>query len=133
MLALTATCMYSLLLLTSTQIIHQRVKPHLVRNQQMWNRYPGGLAYDTTYGTSLRDFPFLSPHLFQPSAEAGYTVVIRASMEVTPSSPLSQLIASLGKCWRLKKVCSLMQKHGLITGHLCHSVLIVRYDTWTTE
>ena len=74
----------------------------------MWNRYPGGLAYDTTYSTSLGDFPFLSPHLVHPSTEAGYTAVVRASMDVTPFSLLFQLIANLGKCWRLKKVRSLV-------------------------
>ena len=101
-------CLVTAIPILPPQIIHQRVKPHLKRNQQMWNRYPGGLAYDITYGTSLGDFPFLSPHVVLPSAEAGYTVVVRASGEVTPDSPLSQLIVNLRKCWRMKKVCLLV-------------------------
>ncbi|MBN3302918.1 EXT1A protein, partial [Amia calva] len=85
------------IVLTTLEIIHDRIHSHIARNKIMWNSLPGGLYILPQFSTNSEDFPFYYSLLGKsPSQE--FTAVIQA---VTPfqsqSQPIVKLIIAVAK------------------------------------
>uniref|UniRef100_W5NFU6 Exostosin-1-like n=1 Tax=Lepisosteus oculatus TaxID=7918 RepID=W5NFU6_LEPOC len=85
------------IVLTTLEIIQDRISSHISRNKLMWNSLPGGLYILPQFSTSSAEFPFYYSVLGKsPSQE--FTAVIQA---VTPlqsqSQPIVKLIIAVAK------------------------------------
>uniref|UniRef100_A0A8C6KTG4 Exostosin glycosyltransferase 1 n=1 Tax=Nothobranchius furzeri TaxID=105023 RepID=A0A8C6KTG4_NOTFU len=79
------------IVLTTLEIIQDRVLEHWSRSSLMWNSLPGGLFALPQYSTSLRDFPFYYAKLgIKPNPK--FTAIIHV---VTPLVSLSQPVMKL--------------------------------------
>ncbi|KAG9355576.1 hypothetical protein JZ751_000414 [Albula glossodonta] len=90
------------IVLTTLEIIKDRVFSHVSRNKLMWNALPGGLLVLPEYSTHLAHFPFyyLSQGI-SPGQE--FTAVIHAvSPLVSQSQPIMKLLQVVSK----SKYCS---------------------------
>ncbi|XP_028675626.1 exostosin-1c-like [Erpetoichthys calabaricus] len=90
------------IVLTTLEIIKDRVFSHVSRNKLMWNSLPGGLFILPEYSTNLADYPFyyLSQGL---SPGQDFTAVIHAvSPLVSQSQPIMRLLQVVSK----SKYCS---------------------------
>lgn len=85
-----------------SQIIRQRVHPHLSNSRTAWNTHPGGLVTRPEFSTNLADFPFFhSPS--ERLSNQGFTAVIEINGPPASTS-LIKLIKSLSQATRLKMV-----------------------------
>uniref|UniRef100_A0A8C4THW1 Exostosin glycosyltransferase 1b n=1 Tax=Erpetoichthys calabaricus TaxID=27687 RepID=A0A8C4THW1_ERPCA len=85
------------IVLTTLEIIQDRIFKHISRNSLIWNRHPGGLFVLPQYSAYLGDFPFYFAALgVKPSSR--FTAVIHA---VTPlisqSQPILKLLVAVSK------------------------------------
>ncbi|XP_077599499.1 exostosin-1c isoform X1 [Stigmatopora nigra] len=90
------------IVLTTLEIIKDRVFSHISRNKYTWNSLPGGLLALPEYSTHLAHFPFYYLGLgISPSLE--FTAVIHAvSPLVSQSQPIMKLLQVVSK----SKYCS---------------------------
>nr|XP_006631498.1 PREDICTED: exostosin-1c-like [Lepisosteus oculatus] len=90
------------IVLTTLEIIKDRVFSHISRNKLMWNALPGGLLVLPEYSTHLGHFPFYYPSQgLSPGQE--FTAVIHAvSPLVSQSQPIMKLLQVVSK----SKYCS---------------------------
>uniref|UniRef100_A0A673AD37 Exostosin-1c n=1 Tax=Sphaeramia orbicularis TaxID=375764 RepID=A0A673AD37_9TELE len=90
------------IVLTTLEIIKDRVFSHISRNKYMWNSLPGGLLVLPEYSTHLAHFPFYYLGLgISPGQE--FTAVIHAvSPLVSQSQPIMKLLQVVSK----SKYCS---------------------------
>ncbi|KAM4630664.1 exostosin-1c isoform 1-T2 [Polymixia lowei] len=90
------------IVLTTLEIIKDRVFSHISRNKYMWNSLPGGLLVLPEYSTHLAHFPFYYLGLgVSPGQE--FTAVIHAvSPLVSQSQPIMKLLQVVSK----SKYCS---------------------------
>ncbi|CAL9690825.1 unnamed protein product [Knipowitschia caucasica] len=90
------------IVLTTLEIIKDRVFSHVSRNKYMWNSLPGGLFVLPEYSTHLAHFPFYYLGLgVSPGQE--FTAVIHAvSPLVSQSQPIMKLLQVVSK----SKYCS---------------------------
>uniref|UniRef100_A0AAX7TZ35 Exostosin glycosyltransferase 1 n=1 Tax=Astatotilapia calliptera TaxID=8154 RepID=A0AAX7TZ35_ASTCA len=90
------------IVLTTLEIIKDRVFSHISRNKYMWNYLPGGLLVLPEYSTHLAHFPFYYLGLgVTPGQE--FTAVIHAvSPLVSQSQPIMKLLQVVSK----SKYCS---------------------------
>uniref|UniRef100_A0AAQ4QC06 Exostosin glycosyltransferase 1 n=1 Tax=Gasterosteus aculeatus aculeatus TaxID=481459 RepID=A0AAQ4QC06_GASAC len=90
------------IVLTTLEIIKDRVFSHISRNKYMWNSLPGGLLVLPEYSTHLTHFPFYYLGLgVSPGQE--FTAVIHAvSPLVSQSQPIMKLLQVVSK----SKYCS---------------------------
>ncbi|KAK5607451.1 Exostosin-1c [Crenichthys baileyi] len=90
------------IVLTTLEIIKDRVFSHISRNKYMWNSLPGGLLVLPEYSTHLAHFPFYYLGLgVSPGHE--FTAVIHAvSPLVSQSQPIMKLLQVVSK----SKYCS---------------------------
>uniref|UniRef100_A0A671VRT2 Exostosin-1c n=1 Tax=Sparus aurata TaxID=8175 RepID=A0A671VRT2_SPAAU len=94
------------IVLTTLEIIKDRVFSHISRNKYMWNSLPGGLLVLPEYSTHLAHFPFYYLGLgVSPGQE--FTAVIHAvSPLVSQSQPIMKLLQVVSK----SKYCSQVSK-----------------------
>ncbi|KAI3358752.1 hypothetical protein L3Q82_015155 [Scortum barcoo] len=94
------------IVLTTLEIIKDRVFSHISRNKYMWNSLPGGLLVLPEYSTHLAHFPFYYLGLgIGPGPE--FTAVIHAvSPLVSQSQPIMKLLQVVSK----SKYCSRSEK-----------------------
>ncbi|KAM6968219.1 exostosin-1a-like [Aplochiton taeniatus] len=85
------------IVLTTLQIIQDRVLQHSSRSPLMWNSLPGGLLTLPQYSTYLGDFPFYYAQLgIKPSPK--FTAVIHAVTPlVSQSQPIIKLLVSVAR------------------------------------
>ncbi|XP_017309165.2 exostosin-1a isoform X1 [Ictalurus punctatus] len=85
------------IVLTTLEIIHDRVLQHLSRSSVMWNNLPGGLFTLPQYSSHLGHFPFYyAPLGIKPHQR--FTAVIHAVTPlVSQSQPILKLLASVSK------------------------------------
>uniref|UniRef100_A0A8C5ETK3 Exostosin-1b n=1 Tax=Gouania willdenowi TaxID=441366 RepID=A0A8C5ETK3_GOUWI len=85
------------IVLTTLEIIQDRVQEHGSRSSLMWNSHPGGLFTLPQYSAYLGDFPFFYATLgIKPLPK--FTAVIHAvSPLVSQSQPILKLLVSVGK------------------------------------
>ncbi|XP_070969944.1 exostosin-1c-like isoform X1 [Oncorhynchus clarkii lewisi] len=90
------------IVLTTLEIIKDRVFSHISRNKYMWNALPGGLLVLPEYSTHLAHFPFYYLSLgVSPGQE--FTAIIHAvSPLVSQSQPIMKLLQVVSK----SKYCS---------------------------
>nr|XP_013816604.1 PREDICTED: exostosin-1-like [Apteryx mantelli mantelli] len=90
------------IVLTTLEIIQDRINSHITRNYVMWNAQPGGLYALPQFSTSLADFPFYYLALGR-SPDKEFTAVIQA---VSPLFSQSQPIIKLILAVALSKYCT---------------------------
>ncbi|TSK20134.1 Exostosin-1a [Bagarius yarrelli] len=85
------------IVVTTLEIIHDRVLQHLSRSSVMWNNLPGGLFTLPQYSAHLGHFPFFYAQLgIKPHQR--FTAVIHAVTPlVSQSQPILKLLASVAK------------------------------------
>ncbi|XP_030645030.1 exostosin-1c [Chanos chanos] len=90
------------IVLTTLEIIKDRVYSHISRNKFMWNSLPGGLLILPEYSTHLAHYPFYYLNLgISPGQE--FTAVIHATSPlVSQSQPIMKLLQVVSK----SKYCS---------------------------
>ncbi|KAK2886879.1 hypothetical protein Q8A67_015107 [Cirrhinus molitorella] len=90
------------IVLTTLEIIKDRVYSHISRNKLMWNALPGGLLVLPEYSTHLAHYPFYYLNLgISPGPE--FTAVIHATSPlISQSQPIMKLLQVVSK----SKYCS---------------------------
>ncbi|XP_051527551.1 exostosin-1c [Myxocyprinus asiaticus] len=90
------------IVLTTLEIIKDRVYSHISRNKFMWNALPGGLLVLPEYSTHLAHYPFYYLNLgIRPGQE--FTAVIHATSPlISQSQPVMKLLQVVSK----SKYCS---------------------------
>ncbi|KAI7798390.1 exostosin-1b, partial [Triplophysa rosa] len=85
------------IVLTTLEIIQDRVLQQMSRSTMMWNSHPGGLFTLPLYSSYLGDFPFFYAELgIKPNPK--FTAVIHAVTPlVSQSQPILKLLASVAK------------------------------------
>uniref|UniRef100_A0A4W3I5K7 N-acetylglucosaminyl-proteoglycan 4-beta-glucuronosyltransferase n=1 Tax=Callorhinchus milii TaxID=7868 RepID=A0A4W3I5K7_CALMI len=85
------------IVLTTLEIIQDRVFKHISRNSLFWNKPPGGLFSQPQYSTHLGDFPFYYANLgIKPLSR--FTAVIHAVTPlVSQSQPILKLLVAVAK------------------------------------
>uniref|UniRef100_A0AAY5F6F8 Exostosin glycosyltransferase 1 n=1 Tax=Electrophorus electricus TaxID=8005 RepID=A0AAY5F6F8_ELEEL len=85
------------IVLTTVEIIQDRVLQHTARSNLMWNSHPGGLFTLPQYSTYLGDFPFYYAGL-GIKAHPRFTAVIHAVTPlVSQSQPILKLLMAVAK------------------------------------
>ncbi|KAG9345031.1 hypothetical protein JZ751_009571 [Albula glossodonta] len=85
------------IVLTTLEIIQDRLFQHMARNSLMWNSLPGGLFAPPQYSAYLGDFPFFYAQLgIKPYPK--FTAVIHAVTPlVSQSQPILKLLVAVAK------------------------------------
>ncbi|NP_001161530.1 exostosin 1-like protein [Saccoglossus kowalevskii] len=85
------------IVMTTLEIIQERVHKHNARNNFVWNQPPGALIMMPDYSDSLSSFPFFTLSLgFKPSTT--FTAVILATSPILiQTSPIAKLIRNVAK------------------------------------
>ncbi|KAJ8415738.1 hypothetical protein AAFF_G00402950 [Aldrovandia affinis] len=85
------------IVLTTLEIIQDRLFQHMARNSLMWNSLPGGLFAPPQYSAHLGDFPFYYAQLgIKPYPK--FTAVIHAVTPlVSQSQPILKLLVAVAK------------------------------------
>lgn len=85
------------IVLTTLEIIHDRVLEHRARSPLMWNSHPGGLFTLPQYSPHLADYPFYyAPLGIRPSLK--FTAVVNAvSPLVSQSQPIFKLLQAVAR------------------------------------
>ncbi|XP_052371420.1 exostosin-1a-like [Oncorhynchus keta] len=85
------------IVLTTLEIIHDRVLQHAARSNLMWNSLPGGLYSLPQYSSYLGDFPFHYAKLgIKPRPK--FTAIIHAVTPlVSQSQPILKLLVAVAK------------------------------------
>uniref|UniRef100_A0A8C9U0J5 Exostosin-1-like n=1 Tax=Scleropages formosus TaxID=113540 RepID=A0A8C9U0J5_SCLFO len=85
------------IVLTTLEIVRDRVLRHASRSSLMWNRLPGGLFALPQYSTYLGDFPFYYAQL-GTRPERRFTAVIHVVTPlVSQSQPILKLLAAVSR------------------------------------
>ncbi|XP_076361020.1 exostosin-1-like [Tachypleus tridentatus] len=85
------------IVVTTLEIIKDRINYHVARSYFVWNSHPGALLLLPQFSDVLRDFPFHWRHL-GTSLKSNFTAIIYATMPiVSASSSLSRLITNVAK------------------------------------
>ncbi|XP_051881274.1 exostosin-1-like [Pristis pectinata] len=92
------------IVLTTLEIIHDRIYSHIARNKFIWNKPPGGLYMLPQYSTNLAALPFYYLSLgISPTEE--FTAVIQAvSPLLTQSQPIVKLILAVSRSNYCKQI-----------------------------
>nr|XP_048702216.1 exostosin-1-like [Caretta caretta] len=85
------------IVLTTLEIIQDRIQTHISRNHVMWNAQPGGLYVLPQFSTSLADFPFYYCALGRSPAKEFTAVIQAASPLLSQSQPIVRLILAVAK------------------------------------
>ncbi|XP_038600644.1 exostosin-1 [Tachyglossus aculeatus] len=85
------------IVLTTLEIIQDRIFKHISRNSVIWNKHPGGLFVLPQYSSYLGDFPFYYANLgLKPPSK--FTAVIHAVTPlVSQSQPVLKLLVAAAK------------------------------------
>ncbi|KAJ1158585.1 hypothetical protein NDU88_011273 [Pleurodeles waltl] len=85
------------IVMTTLEIIQDRIYSHMSRNVLMWNSLPGGLFALPQYSTHLADFPFYYFALGRSPAKEFTAVIHMVSPLVAQSQPIVKLILAIAK------------------------------------
>ncbi|XP_078504416.1 exostosin-1a-like [Lissotriton helveticus] len=85
------------IVMTTLEIIQDRIYSHMSRNALMWNVLPGGLFALPQYSTHLADFPFYYFALGRNPAKEFTAVIHMVSPLVAQSQPIVKLILAIAK------------------------------------
>ncbi|XP_028837204.1 exostosin-1a-like [Denticeps clupeoides] len=85
------------IVLTTLEIIHDRVLHHVARSSFMWNSLPGGLLTLPQYSTYLGDFPFFYSSLGVKPVPKFTAVIHVLSPLVSQSQPIFKLLVAIAK------------------------------------
>lgn len=85
------------IVLTTLEIIQDRIIKHISRNSLIWNKHPGGLFVLPQYSSYLGDFPYYYANLgLKPPSK--FTAVIHAVTPlVSQSQPILKLLVAVAK------------------------------------
>ncbi|XP_042320099.1 exostosin-1 [Sceloporus undulatus] len=85
------------IVLTTLEIIQDRIFKHISRNSLIWNKHPGGLFVLPQYSSYLGDFPYYYANLgVKPPSK--FTAVIHAVTPlVSQSQPVLKLLVAVAK------------------------------------
>ncbi|KAB1258115.1 Exostosin-1 [Camelus dromedarius] len=85
------------IVLTTLEIIQDRIFKHISRNSLIWNKHPGGLFVLPQYSSYLGDFPYYYANLgLKPPSK--FTAVIHAVTPlVSQSQPVLKLLVAAAK------------------------------------
>ncbi|XP_074842841.1 exostosin-1 isoform X1 [Carettochelys insculpta] len=85
------------IVLTTLEIIQDRIFKHISRNSLIWNKHPGGLFVLPQYSSYLGDFPYYYANLgLKPPSK--FTAVIHAVTPlVSQSQPVLKLLVAVAK------------------------------------
>ncbi|XP_030050982.1 exostosin-1-like [Microcaecilia unicolor] len=92
------------IVLTTLEIIQDRIFSHINRNAVMWNALPGGLFVLPQYSTHLEDFPFYYSVLGQTTAKEFTAVIQAVSPLLTQSQTILKLILNVAKSRYCKQI-----------------------------
>ncbi|XP_007422511.2 exostosin-1 [Python bivittatus] len=85
------------IVLTTLEIIQDRIFKHISRNSLIWNKHPGGLFVLPQYSSYLGDFPYYYANL-GVKAPSKFTAVIHAVTPlVSQSQPVLKLLVAVAK------------------------------------
>lgn len=85
------------IVMTTLEIIKERIHTHIVRTSKIWNSHPGALVMLPQFSDNLRDYPF-HLHTLGTRPHTKFTTVIYAAIPtLTHSSPLLRLIRNVSK------------------------------------
>ncbi|XP_076327319.1 exostosin-1a-like [Tachypleus tridentatus] len=85
------------IVMTTLEIIKDRISAHTARSYVIWNSHPGALLSLPQFSDILRDFPFYWRHL-AASISPNFTAIIYATVPImSSSSPLVRLIKNVAK------------------------------------
>ncbi|XP_043916348.1 exostosin-1-like [Protopterus annectens] len=92
------------IVLTTLEIIQDRISSHIQRNKLMWNVLPGGLYTLPQYSTHLADFPFYYLRLGRSPAKKFTAVIQVLSPLISQSQPVVKLILAVAKSKYCKQI-----------------------------
>uniref|UniRef100_A0A7M4EJH2 Exostosin glycosyltransferase 1 n=1 Tax=Crocodylus porosus TaxID=8502 RepID=A0A7M4EJH2_CROPO len=94
------------IVLTTLEIIQDRIFKHISRNSLIWNKHPGGLFVLPQYSSYLGDFPYYYANLgLKPPSK--FTAVIHAVTPlVSQSQPVLKLLVAVAKSQYCAQVMS---------------------------
>uniref|UniRef100_A0A8C2SAA1 Exostosin-1 n=1 Tax=Capra hircus TaxID=9925 RepID=A0A8C2SAA1_CAPHI len=94
------------IVLTTLEIIQDRIFKHISRNSLIWNKHPGGLFVLPQYSSYLGDFPYYYANLgLKPPSK--FTAVIHAVTPlVSQSQPVLKLLVAAAKSQYCAQVMS---------------------------
>ncbi|XP_068180479.1 exostosin-1a-like [Antennarius striatus] len=85
------------IVITTLEIIQDRVQHHISRSYYMWNSLPGGLFTLPQYSTYLAEFPFYYAKLGTKPSSKFTAVILVVSPLVSQSQPVMKLLVAVAK------------------------------------
>ncbi|XP_070533963.1 exostosin-1-like [Ptychodera flava] len=85
------------IVMTTLEIIQDRVHKHIARDEFVWNHPPGALVTLPQYSESLASFPFFALALGAKPSSSFTAVILASSPIITQSSAIVKLIKSVSK------------------------------------
>ncbi|KAM8967868.1 exostosin-1 [Pelodytes ibericus] len=85
------------IVLTTLEIIQDRIFKHISRNSLIWNKHPGGLFVLPQYSACLRDFPYYYANLGVKSPSKFTAVIHAVTPLVSQSQPILKLLVAVAK------------------------------------
>ncbi|XP_075070089.1 exostosin-1 [Mixophyes fleayi] len=85
------------IVLTTLEIIQDRIFKHISRNSLIWNKHPGGLFVLPQYSAYLGDFPYYYANLGVKSPTKFTAVIHAVTPLVSQSQPILKLLVAVAK------------------------------------
>ncbi|KAJ1193820.1 hypothetical protein NDU88_003116 [Pleurodeles waltl] len=85
------------IVLTTLEIIQDRIDKHISRNSLIWNKHPGGLFVLPQYSSYLGDFPYYYANLGLKSPSKFTAVIHAVTPLVSQSQPILKLLVAVAK------------------------------------
>ncbi|XP_030409599.1 exostosin-1 [Gopherus evgoodei] len=85
------------IVLTTLEIIQDRIFKHISRNSLIWNKHPGGLFVLPQYSSYLGDFPYYYANLGLKTPSKFTAVIHAVTPLVSQSQPVLKLLVAVAK------------------------------------
>ncbi|XP_069477641.1 exostosin-1 [Ambystoma mexicanum] len=85
------------IVLTTLEIIQDRIFKHISRNSLIWNKHPGGLFVLPQYSSYLGDFPYYYANLGSKPPSRFTAVIHAVTPLVSQSQPILKLLVAVAK------------------------------------
>ncbi|NXU97427.1 EXT1 protein, partial [Cettia cetti] len=85
------------IVLTTLEIIQDRIFKHISRNSLIWNKHPGGLFVLPQYSSYLGDFPYYYANLGLKPLSTFTAVIHAVTPLVSQSQPVLKLLVAVAK------------------------------------
>ncbi|XP_077990001.1 exostosin-1-like [Glandiceps talaboti] len=92
------------IVMTTLEIIQDRVHKHFARDKYVWNRPPGALVTLPQYSESLASFPFFTSALGAKPSQSFTAVILATSPLATQSTAFFKLLKNVAKSAHAAKI-----------------------------